>query len=551
MSLYIDGVLNETNSSGINNTDYIFTKTLSDGDHNWTYEACNDRGHCKIATTRSLSILKIIINSQTYNNETIEGATETFMANVTLRGGEVLIETNLNYNGTSRSATTSSLGDGTFNLISTFTIPSVIADTNLTFFWMITLTTEQVNLSSFNQTVKNMGIDNCTTYSTVIFNYTIVDEESQKQLVGNTDNTSLELNIEIFNLDKSVSVLNFSTSYNQTNPSAVCLNINLTNNTIYALDSTAKYSADNYVIEHYNIQNFELKNSSIPQEINLFDLLEDASTDFQISFKGEDFVFVENALVFIERQYVSEGVFKTVEIPKTDSNGRTIGHFVRNDIVYNIRVVKEGEILGSFNNMIAFCKDYVIGDCQIVLEAIPSALITFDYDEQLGIIFQSVPTYNNNTDTVIFSFVTDDATIKTVSMEVTRSDIFGNRSICNSTLTSASGTLLCTIPTGLDDTSLITSVYVDNQLVVLSNIELEAVSYGNLGYVLWFFLTFFFILLFGKSKTEILIALVISLTGAITLGITRGNIIGIGSAGIWMLVIVILGIWKLNKENPQ
>ncbi|GAG98947.1 unnamed protein product, partial [marine sediment metagenome] len=69
--------------------------------------------------------------------------------------------------------------------------------------------------------------------------------------------------------------------------------------------------------------------------------------------------------------------------------------------------------------------------------------------------------------------------------------------------------------------------------------------------VLWFFLTFLFILLFAYSKTEILIGLVISFLGAIALGITRGNIVGLGSAGIWVLVIVILGIWKLNKENPQ
>lgn len=39
VSLYIDGVLNETNISGINNTDYIFSKTMSEGNHNWTCEA--------------------------------------------------------------------------------------------------------------------------------------------------------------------------------------------------------------------------------------------------------------------------------------------------------------------------------------------------------------------------------------------------------------------------------------------------------------------------------------------------------------------------------
>ena len=42
-----------------------------------------------------------------------------------------------------------------------------------------------------------------------------------------------------------------------------------------------------------------------------------------------------------------------------------------------------------------------------------------------------------------------------------------------------------------------------------------------------------------------------SFIGAIALGITRGSIVGVGSAGIWVLAIAILGIWKLNKDNPQ
>ena len=55
VTLFIDGVLNETNSSGINNVDYLFTKTISEGSHNWTYESCDDIG-CAIATTRTFTI---------------------------------------------------------------------------------------------------------------------------------------------------------------------------------------------------------------------------------------------------------------------------------------------------------------------------------------------------------------------------------------------------------------------------------------------------------------------------------------------------------------
>ncbi len=55
VSLYIDGVLNETNSSGINNSFYLFEKDFDDGSYNWTYEAC-DVVSCVSATTRNFTI---------------------------------------------------------------------------------------------------------------------------------------------------------------------------------------------------------------------------------------------------------------------------------------------------------------------------------------------------------------------------------------------------------------------------------------------------------------------------------------------------------------
>jgi len=55
VSLIIDGIYNETNSSGISG-DYIFQKTLSDGTHNWTVEGCDVNGNCENATVRTFTI---------------------------------------------------------------------------------------------------------------------------------------------------------------------------------------------------------------------------------------------------------------------------------------------------------------------------------------------------------------------------------------------------------------------------------------------------------------------------------------------------------------
>lgn len=56
VSLYIDGIFNETNSSGINDTYYYFTKTFNDGDYNWTYDAWNNENASTTAATRTFTV---------------------------------------------------------------------------------------------------------------------------------------------------------------------------------------------------------------------------------------------------------------------------------------------------------------------------------------------------------------------------------------------------------------------------------------------------------------------------------------------------------------
>lgn len=96
VTLFIDGILNETNSSGINDTDYLFTKTISDGDHNWTYESCNSDG-CTTAPTRTFTIdTAPIINVFSPTNTTFTTSTIFFNATSSQSVGSWIV----NYNGT-------------------------------------------------------------------------------------------------------------------------------------------------------------------------------------------------------------------------------------------------------------------------------------------------------------------------------------------------------------------------------------------------------------------------------------------------------------------
>jgi len=94
VSLYLNATLNETNSSGLNNSNYIFTKTFTDGNYNWTYETC-DNDECESATVRNLNInttpmiefvAPMITNNTNLTTTSIYGTvdiTETYFDNLT------------------------------------------------------------------------------------------------------------------------------------------------------------------------------------------------------------------------------------------------------------------------------------------------------------------------------------------------------------------------------------------------------------------------------------------------------------------------------------
>ncbi len=491
---------------------------------------------------------RIIEINQTYNNQTLEGATEDFSAIIRLGDGESIIAVAFVYNGSATAGVNAALGNNTEIKLENFVIPQVSTKTNITFNWSVILTGgEIINLTSQNQTVGNLAVDNCSAFTNQILNITMVDEEEQTPLL----NTTLEVAINLLSVDRSQTVVSLSGSFGEENPIGICLSENVTNETMYSLDAILKYTAEGYAIEYYNLVNFSLDNETKTQSITLYNLNASDSTDFQLTFNGEDFLPVEGALVFVERQYIAENIFKTVELPKTDSNGQTILHLVRNDIIYNIRIVKEGEALASFLNIIAFCQDFTIGDCTLPLNAQSKTTGIFNYDDEIGILYDSPPTYNATTNIVSFAFTSTSGSTKIVKMNVERRDIFGNNSICDNTLVSTSGTVSCNIGVNLSDTTLFTTITIDGEKWIADTTQIDKTNFGSIGFVVWFFLSIALLLMFSESKNGVMISIAISYIGAVTLGLVTGTITGVGSAGIWMLVITSIGIWKINKNRSS
>lgn len=535
-------ILNNTLCTQINNTEFEYVL----GVNNLTFNVTDILD--LVNSTLVEWDIKVTEINQTYSNTTTEGSTQDISAEIRLGSSLTISAAVLDYNGTLFAGVSTTSGENEIILKSGLITPNVEANENITFHWSIILSGgEIINLSEQNQTIINIGVDNCSTFTNKILNMTMVDEEMQTSL----SNTVLEIALNIFSEDRTTEVVDFSNEFDNINPVEICLNLNISEGVSYSVDSIIRYTATDYANEYYNIVDYTLNNNSETQNLTLYDLNLSDSTDFQLTFTGEDFLPVENALVSIERQYISENTFKTVELPKTDSNGQTILHLVRNDVIYNILVTKDGVVLGNFQNVIAFCEDFTIGACSLPLNAISNVSLVFDYDDEIGLIFQQVPQYNDTTKIVSFSFSSTDGTTKLVEMSVERRDVFGNRTVCENAVLSSSGTVSCQVSQDITDTSLATIVSVDGEDKVFSEVVLDDTAYGQNGYSMFFIFAIATLLMFSGSKTWTLVGISVNYIFGVSLGFIIGGIAGAGTAGILVLVISMLGIWQLNKGRKQ
>lgn len=504
-------------------------------------------------TTRTFSkwLYVALENQESHSATTTEGNLETFTLNVSITEGLQVSTAKLFYNGTAFAGVIDNIGEDQFVFTKTMSIPSFSANVNTTFFWEIVLEDDTTaNSTIFNQTVNILGLDNCSVNTILILNYTLRDEDTQAFLIPNINNTntSIEVDIQVFPIDSTVAVINISTSYTNTNPAQVCVNINLTSTSNYRMNTLASYTSTGRVLEFHNIQNFSLTNDSIPNNINLFDLLNTNSQEFLITFKDENFLPVSGALIDITRRYISDGVFKSVEVPITDSDGQTIGHLVLSDNIYTFIVSRDGQVLGTFENIVAFCDNQATGDCKIPLNAFGATARADDFvTVSEGISFTFDFDEDNRRITVLFT--TTQGLTKVVSLNTSKSDRFGNNTVCSDTLTSSSGTLICDIPLSFGNVSVISDLVVNGQIASTSSFTIAqepSEIFGATGAFLLFVMVITLALMFITSTIGLVFGLIVGLIAGATLVIYNGGgIIGVGATLIWVVLAGIIIIFKI------
>ena len=345
VSLIIDGVVNETNSSGINNSEYIFTKTLSFDTHNWTYESCDNSSVCFTASTRDFEILTFIENNITFTSEVLETSSQEFELNITTISEILSVSAFLNYNGT-RHFSNTLCSESNCTITNTIDIPLTfnLESENKSFFWEITAfdgtTSVSTNTSENEQNVSRIHLEECdATFTTQALNFTVYDEQNLTRINEFLFDATFDQWLGRGSVKRKISFTNSSLS-----EEALCI---LPGDDTFFIDAIIEYDeAGNesiYTLRNYFFQNDTISNSS--QDIFMYLLKSSSSTSFILKVQDDSLLPVSGVLIEINRFYPGTDEFRIVQIARTDDSGKSVGFFETEIVDYKFLITLDNETL--------------------------------------------------------------------------------------------------------------------------------------------------------------------------------------------------------------
>lgn len=505
---------------------------------------------CTFAASNRTLTYGYNITGDVYSATSLTGTSEKYSSAVTFASAYTPSIAWFSYNGTNTLGSITSLGSNQYTFNITKDTPGTAG--NYAHNWIITVTdgvdTFGFNTTTRTQTVGNILVDDCGTYKSVLFNFTNYDEDSRTILKYPYYNNSINLAIKIGNPSLTI-YSSYAFNKSNINSAAVCANESLSN--YYGVDLTVQYSSTDHVTEYFNIQNYTY--NQFNRNITLYDLLTTSSQEFLLNIKDENYIPLQDALVEIQRYYVQTGGFDIVEIPKTDTLGKTIAHLVSNSATYNIYLWRGGQLLGAFTNVQAYC-DSGSTDCQINLNVQGSNVVVDNFISDEGIYY--VTAYNDTTRTFSITYTGTDSTItKTVSLTGVLNSAYLNQTVCTGSLTAYAGTVNCAVPSTYQNNTVWFTGYSDGTELFTTPVY---VGYASKSSILFKGRTIFAALLFVPlfalimigSPAMALIGMLLGVVASIGLDLVDGlSFFGVGSAFVWLVIGTLIIIFKISRSQ--
>ena len=476
-------------------------------------------------------------NSQTYTTPVYDTSRHRFSINFTYDPGrydEDSTSAVFVYNNSRYSSTLSSSSGDDYIYSSTIDIPVVSVSTEIEFYWEINLInstgdTLTDNSTFYNQTVSPSNLSQCGTAERAV-NYTIYSESTLALLTADFDATF------VWKLNESSSITkNSSFDLTGANNYQFCINSNET----FFTDVAIELSATNYHTKLYDFDNQEFSNATTLQ--NLYLSNSSSGSTIIIEIKDVGLAPLEGYTIKVYRFIQSTGEYILIHEDVTDVFGQITSKLIENDAKYRIEFYNpSGVLVKSTGDMVVACRT-VICVLPFVIEDTTDPFDRFDNVTDLSHVF----TFNNETNTFIFTWVDTSGDTATYNLKVERILANGTTTVCDSSTVAASGTLTCEV--GDQKASYRAQVFrtVDGEktrIDILNNVKVGDVShiYGMEG-LFWSFILLFTFMAIGVYSPAAGVG--VYLIAFVMLGIT--GIIYVNPAIIIaQLVIGILFIWS-------
>ena len=364
-------------------------------------------------------------------------------------------------------------------------------------------------------------------------------------------NITGKIELSLYPFGSSTPIVEFNKFYNENNSLTVCIGTNFSSEGNFSSYAIVEYDANEYEKEFYNIQNQTINFYNLYQNISLYILNSSSSQVFKLRVKDSSFLAIKDALVEIHRKYIDEGVYKIVEIPKTDASGETIGHLVVNNVIYKFVIKKYGQTLATFSDVRAVCQTPLISTCIIDFNAFAAGVVVPNYETKAD--FNFTLDFNETSRVISSQFLIPSGNVSTISMVVTSSDALGT-SVCSDSITSSSGTLSCLVPINFGNSSVTAKLYKNGVLQSFGSIKMDQKPSDIYGKALIFIALFMVFTLIGAAMSDNpVFTIMFFLVGVILLFavniIGNNGFIGATATILWLIVAIIIVVIKISKRN--
>lgn len=549
VSVYLNGGLNQTNSSVLNNSLTSFSfPALSFNTYSWFCGTCDNSSNCANTTARTFNILATTNYSLYYPSSVVEGSDYTYYFNISSTPSLTSSAVNITYNGTVYAMTLDSSNSSFASYKKILTGPTVASDTTLNLSFQYTINGISNSTSNFTQSVINYQsiTMSSTLCSDLVYNFTFYDE-------GNLSNLNFKFDY-LINYGEITNTTQYSLygSFDQESEIHLCMNKSLPVRWYigYGEFLYSFWANGTYVERRYYFDNGTTLNTTSIVPIYLYGLWRDDATTFEVTYKDSSYIPISGAIIQAQRKYISDNTYKIVEMEKTDSYGKSTFNLDIDAAIYKFIVTKDGITIKEFDDSRIFCANPAIQECKISLNDYQSSIPVTDFEEEID--FSYSVTRNSTSRAINLTYTIPSGTDQYVSINVTKEDSLGTAA-CSAITYNDDSTIGCIVPSSIGNSTVTVSVYKNGTLIAKSSRSFQqspSEIYGGIAVIL---AVFILLTLLGAGISDnpifTVIFFLIGLILIYALKLVANDGFVYGATILWIIIAIVLVLIKGGKRN--